>query len=422
MTEETVRPKTRAARDWLKKGPFAIAASTLQGGMNYAIVLYLSFGASLDATGEYRTLFSVYGLLALTSLLESNKVYIRSVVTEDAPAAGALFVNKLVFSLAGAILVAGGWGIGLAAGWFGEDSWAIPVVALLTALVYPFDLYLPHLQAERRFAILFVAESFKYLGSLAVFLIVQEATGSVGLAVALQLLFMGLCGIVFFFLLARRWIRPLAALRRFGHQLRSRPAKDARTLSLANLFPSSLEHVDKLVVGWVFGLAFLGVYTLAYSTGRFLYNILKPAMYVYYNRFVERMPGWPLLRRVGAIFTLLGVLMAGGFWAAVEWVPAMAQFESGTAATMILFCGYGIGIVHAAYSQAFALNKDSNARHALWAHVLATTGSLALLGAALVSPPAVALILLALQYPFRDGFSVLLMDRFRRRTPTPAGT
>jgi hypothetical protein len=313
--------------------------------------------------------------------------------------------------------------LAFAAGWVDQDSWAVPVVALLTPLVYPFDLYLSHLQAERRFATLFVAESVKYLGALAVFLAVQETTGSVGASVALQLLFLGLCSIIFFILFARRWIRPLAAFRRFGRQLRSRPAKDARTFSLANLFPASLEHVDKLVVGWVFGLTFLGVYTLAYSTGRFLYNILKPAMYVYYSRFVERMPGWPLLRRVGAIFTLLGLVMSAAFWAAIEWVPGMEEFESGRAATMILFCGYGIGIVHAAYSQAFSLNKDSNARHALWAHVLATLGSLVLLGAALASPPAVALILLALQYPFRDGISVLLMDRFRKRAvPAAAGT
>jgi hypothetical protein len=41
--------------------------------------------------------------------------------------------------------------------------------------------------------------------------------------------------------------------------------------------------------------------------------------------------------------------------------------------------------------------------------------SLALLGTALLSSPPVALVLLALQYPVRDGLTVLLMNHYRSR-------
>lgn len=409
--------RMRIARDWLAKGPYAIAASTLQGGMNYVVVLYLSFGSSLAATGEYRTLFSLYALLALTSMMESNKVYIRSVVTESADAATALFANKLACSVLGAVAVAGGWGIGRVAGWIESTDLYFPAIALLSAAIYPFDLYIAHLQAKRRFRALFATESVKYLGALGIFLVVYRLSGSVGMAVTAQLAAMSLCTIAFFAIFARRWVRPAQALRQFYGKLRSQPAKEARTLSAANFLPASLEHVDKLLVGWFFGLTVLGAYTLAYSTGRFLYNILKPAMYVYYRRFVDRMPGWPLLRRVGLAFSLLGLGMSAAFLVALARVPEMAKFESGRWATVILFCSYGVGIVHAAYSQAFALNKETNARHALSANALATLASAVLLGSALVSQPPVALVLLALQYPLRDGLSVLLMERFRRAAP-----
>ena len=70
-------------------------------------------------------------------------------------------------------------------------------------------------------------------------------------------------------------------------------------------------------------------------------------------------------------------------------------------------------MLHALYAQAFALNHQSGAGQALKAHLLATMASLILLGCALASPPATALVLLALQYPLRDGLSVLLMAHYR---------
>ncbi|RVT39907.1 lipopolysaccharide biosynthesis protein [Sphingobium algorifonticola] len=416
MTAEAPRKRSgrRAAiLDWLAKGPFAIAASTLQGGVNYFIVLFLSFGAGLAATGEYRTYFSYYSLFALASMMESNKVFIRSVVNDDTAAATGLFANRLLFSVGTVVVLAGIWAVGLLI----EQPLLDPMIlaiGLVGAVIYPFDFYIAELQARRRFRMLFVVESVKYGGALLVFILMVRTGFGIGAAVLAQLAFMGLCNISFFRLFSRRWVLFGEVWRRFGALIAGGPAHQARLYSFANIFPASLEHVDKLLVGWVFGLEFLGVYTLAYSTGRFLYNILKPAMYVYYRRFVDAMPGWPLLRRVSLIFTILGVGTSIIFLAAIAYVPQMAKFADGRWATVILFCSYGLGILHAVYSQAFALNKDSVASHSFRAHMRATAISLILLTVALGSPPMLALILLALQYPVRDGLSVLLMDRYRR--------
>lgn len=398
-----------------------MAAAALQGSMNYAIVLYLSFGASLAATGAYRTLFSYYSLLALATMYESNKVFLRAVVDGDREAGTAVFANRLVFGFAAFVVVLAAWGIDRAvgAGWVPD---VLAPIALISAIVYPFDLYIADLQAGRRFQRLFLVEVVKYALALGSFVALFAGGAGVPGAVLGQLVVLGACNIGFFFLHSRGRVDFGSIPGRWGAMLRSPAAGQARTYSYANMFPASLEHVDKLLVGQVFGLAFLGVYTLAYSTGRFLYNTLKPALYIYYRRFVDEMPGWRLLRRVSGAFTVLGLLCAAAFLLAVEFVPGMARFRDGRWVTVILFLGYGLGILHAVYSQAFSLNKESVAAQSFKAHALSTAASIVFLLAALVSRPAVALVLLALQYPLRDGLSVLLMDRYRRRASSSRET
>ncbi|WP_221794539.1 hypothetical protein [Aquisediminimonas sediminicola] len=399
-------------RAWAVRGPFAIAAAALQGGMNYAIILYLSFAQDLAATGAYRTVFSYYGLLSLASMYESNKVYIRDVVRGDVDGLTAIVANRLIFSLGSFLAIVLAWGIGRASGHFAVPDILLPIAAI-SVCVYPFDLYLARLQAERRFAYLFMIESLKYGGALLLFCLLIAIGWSVGLAVVAQLGLLALCNLWFFALHCARDVQFGAMLVRPFALLNATAARDARTYSIANMLPASLEHVDKLLVGAVFGLQWLGIYALAYSTGRFVYNIIKPALYVYYRHFVDAMPGWRLLRRVALGATYLGALMAGVFLLLVAQWPVMVHFAMGRWVTVILFLGYGLGMLHALYAQAFALNRQSVAGHAFKAHLLATTASLILLGGALASPPATALVLLALQYPLRDGLSVLLMAYYR---------
>ena len=399
---------------FLRKAPFAVAASSLQGAVNYAITVYLSYSASFEATGQYRLLFSFYSLVGLAAMYETNKIFIKSIVADDHESTTGLFANRLVFTVGTFLLCVLAVGIERV---LGGDT--IPLALLWIAavgiVIYPLDSYLSYLQAKARFNLLFAAESVKYLGALAVFVLMIERGFAVETAMAAQLGFMALCHIAYFSLVTRVFIDFGLVRTKLLSLLRSRAAGDARTYSFANLLPASLEHVDKLLVGWVFGLEFLGVYTLAYSTGRFVYNTVKPALYIYYRRFVDRMPGWRLLRWVGGIFTLLGIVSSLIFLWAVAEIPEMERFSSGAPATVILFLAYGVGIVRAVYGQAFSLNKQSDAMHALKAAAIATMLSLVLLATALVSPMHVALILLALQYPLRDGMTVMLMARYRSK-------
>lgn len=410
---KTASPMNRNLRGWLARGPFAIAASTLQGGMNFLIVLFLTYRYGLEDTGEYRMLFSWYSLFALASLLESNKVFIRHIVEEDRDSLTAVFFSRFPFSLGAFLLGAAGWLTGSLTGWF-EIPAMLVVVSAISAIAYPFDLYLPQLQAQGSFFRLFCMEFVKYVGALVLFLVLIESGQSLGNALLAQIGLIASANVLYFLSLCAPRIRFRWGISNLTQLVRLPAARDARTYSFSNMLPASLEHVDKLLVGVVFGLEWLGAYTLAYSMGRFVYNIAKPALYIYYRRFVTEMPGWGILRKVAWSATLFGLCLAAMFWISLSYVPAMDRFASGRWATTILFAGYGLGMVHAIYSQAFALNKDSVAHHSFKAHLIATAASALFLGLALLVPPAPALILLALQYPVRDVLSVLLMDRYRR--------
>jgi hypothetical protein len=411
------RPGRRSALlHFVAKGPFAVAAASLQGAVNYFIVVYLTYGEGLAEAGAYRTLFSYYGLLGLASMFETNKVFIRSIVAEDAHATTALFANRLLFSGSAFVVIAVAYFVAAAAGIDGPSG-DLVWIAAVSAIVYPLDSYISLLQARGRFYALFATEFLKYGSALAAFLLALHLGADIGEAILAQLGAMAVCHAIFFAATVRKLIDFGMIRHRFVALVRSQPAAQARTYSLANIFPSSLEHVDKLLVGWVFGLEFLGIYTLAFSTGRFVYNTMKPALYIYYRRFVDRMPSWKLLRLVSLLFTFAGLAMAALFLAALEYFPQqLGPFRSGASATVILFASYGVGILHAIYVQAFSLNKDSVAGQALHASALATLASLLFLGAALVSEPQVALVLLALQYPVRDGLSTLLLARYRARS------
>lgn len=399
---------------FVRNAPFAIAASALPGAVNFVITVYLAYAAGMAETGEYRILYSCYVLLGLAAMLETSKVFIRAIVSDDHEATTALFANRLLFTLGAFLLVAAGYGIGQAIGAHAITG-SVVAVAALSVIIYPLDSYQSLLQARGRFNLLFLSELIKYALAFAAFVVAVELGFSVTQAMIAQLGTIALCHVAYFSLVTRTFVDFGLVRSRFVHMVRSEPAKQARIYSYATLAPGSLEHVDKFLVGWVFGLEFLGVYTLASTTGRFLYNTLKPALYIYYRRFVDRMPGWRLLRFMGIGFTLFGIGNAVIFLLAIAYIPVMHRFQSGAIATVILFLSYGIGIVRAIYGQAFTLNKDSDASHALSAAVQATMLSLILLGTALLSPPLPALALLALQYPVRDGLTIFLMNRYRVR-------
>jgi hypothetical protein len=398
-----------------RNAPLAILTSSLPGLVNYVIILFLTAHHSLEHVGEYRLLISYLGLVGLASFPETSKIQVRARALGDARASAVLFFTRcygiglvtMTLWCVHALELATGSAI-LPAGLLG--------VATVACLALPAELFLSHLQAERRFALLAGISAVKYLSSLAVFVTLALGGYSIQVAVMAQITTMAAFNVAFF----ATWLGPAVAVNARAvwspaALARDRRAQEAITLSVANWLPGSLEHLDKMVIGYLFGLQALGLYTLAFSTGRFLYNSLKPAFYIYYRQFVDKLPGRRLLQRVTVAFTLLGAALLAAFLAAVYHVPAFAAFEGGEAVVGILFMSYGIAMADAVYTQSYGINRDAKARHLLVANLIISVACLVLFSMSAFVSLAWAQILCALHYPLRHAGTLFALSRLRRR-------
>ena len=346
-------------RYFITHAPFAMVASSMPGLVNYVIILYLVHKSSEADAGLYRLYFSCFSLLGLASLFETSKVLVRSIVNNDTDSVVALFGSRVLFAVCAQALFCLGCVVGYLI-WGDTRFLSVMLIGLIAVVYYPCDCYLPALQARQKFATLFCCEIAKYGTALAAFIILVANSFAVEVAVYGQFLVMLLFNLAYFVFMWRGNIARFLQVARYFAALKSAVAREARTLSLANVLPAALEHIDKLVIGFVFDLKTLGLYTLGFSTGRFLYNALKPALYIYYRSFVHKMPSRALLLNVGVAFTAFGMMLSLMFLLAVAYVPALAKFRGSELVTVILFVSYGLAMVDAIYVQAFAIHPAAD--------------------------------------------------------------
>jgi hypothetical protein len=411
--------RTDGLRRLIRHGPFAMAASSLPGAVNYVAILYLTYLASAAETGRYRLLFSWFALYGLASVYESNKVFIRSIAEGDKSSTVGLFVTQVLFSGVTFLVTLAVWAVSVAMHKPipGELVW----IALLALVFYPTNSYQSYYQVKSWFMLFFVSELAKYGVALVVLLGMLHLGFSIVQSVLAQFAVMAAFHLVYFSFSVATFIDWSAIAGNWREMLMSPASREAQGLSLANFLPSTLEHVDKMIIGAVFGLQTLGLYTLGFSTGRFIYNALKPALYIYYKRFVSRLPTQRLLWVLGIGFSAFGALLSIGFLVVVAHVPALAPFRGTQMVTVILFLSYGIGMVDAVYLQAYSINKDTQSGHILIANTIASVACLGMFGVAALLTGPVALALFALHYPLRHGLSVGIVSLLSRRRLQAAG-
>lgn len=397
----------------LRMGPLAIFASALPGGVNYFIILFLSFSQPVEETGVFRIMISIFAIANLLALSESQKIYIRAVAQEDRAAGAALFANQAAFALV--LFAACATAIFLGSTLGGIDfnySEPILVITGLSALYMPTQCYMAYFQSKRWFFGLAVAETFKYGAALSVFLLATTNGLETTTAVYAQLATMTAVNVVYFSMFSRRFIDFDLLWRRASALLGVRPAAEARMISFAVLAPGMLEHLDKFLLGAAHGVAAVGVYALGYSTGRFLYNILKPATYVFWRGYVDTMPTPRALALVCVGFSAFGAVAAAIFLALVEFVPAMETFRESRYVTVILFLSWGIALADAVYTQSYSINKDRSARDVLTANVVGALIAMPLIIAGAFVPAAgAAMIVFALYYPVRHLAIMIMLSR-----------
>ncbi|MGL4325711.1 MAG: hypothetical protein ACRCTD_16880 [Beijerinckiaceae bacterium] len=395
-----------------------MAASALPGFVNYVIVIYLTYALSASAAGEYRILFSIFSLAGLATLLETSKVFVRAVARDDSQAMGALFLGRIYFAISAVSLLV--LAVVLAPAGFLPERWInaspIAIAVMVAALFYSlFDLYAPYLQAKQSFDRFFLFALIKYITALVLFIAMIWVGYSVTIATTVQLVMMTLFHAVFFLSTAARdmtWSRASAGPVTVAQTAEPR---EAAVLSFANAIPNALEHIDKLVIGAVFGLEVLGLYTLGFSTGRFIYNSLKPAIYIYYRQFVDTMPPARIVLTIGIGFTLFGLVCAGLYWWAIAQIPALYKFRGTEWVAAIIFASYGVAMADAIYAQAFAINKDTRSGHLLTANLISSAACIAMFIVAAMLPVSVALLVFAAHYCVRHALTMVILSHLRRR-------
>ncbi|SFS13217.1 lipopolysaccharide biosynthesis protein [Sphingomonas jatrophae] len=405
--------RSRAAqgrRYFALNAPLAILSSVLPGLSLYAATLLLGSRGDFATAGELRLYASVFGLVGILFLNEMGKFFVRHVVAGDMGEVAKLFYFRLVL----AVLVGGGAGIAicvaLVAGY--PDVAAMAATIAISAVFYPADFFLTLLTAQTRFALLTRLNAIRYVfatGALIGVLVQHGSALHAFLAYTLVLAGFGL-GYTW------RYGRPaLAGLRRFSWQeVAASDVRSAAGLSAANALPNALEHVDKFIVGTLFGLHVLGIYALAFSTGRIIYNAMKPVTTIYYRWLVDHRIERHTALRLFLIGSGIGMGCMVAIWAAYSFIPALDFFRPAAAMSAIIFAGYGLALVNTGELQSEALHHGGRLRRVFWANAGSGLACYGLFLIAALLPESVALLALPGHFALRHGVSLLILYRSRR--------
>lgn len=402
---------------FLKNAPLAIITSSLPGFINYAAILFLTMEFAAEDVGHYRLFLSYFALLGLCSLLESSKVQIRAQVSGDMSVTSNLFLLRIIIMAIVAIGICSLWVLGLII-----EQKIIPdylaIISIFSFFAYPADLYLSYLQGERKFPMLAGVTFIKYIICLIAFVAQMMLSQSVIIATLSQIFLMAAFNVFFCFYWMGDTIKQHARsfLRKPVHIIKSVYTKESFTLSLANWLPSSLEHIDKMLIGYLFGLEALGIYTLAFSTGRFIYNSLKPAFYIYYRHFVQFMPGKKVLGAVFLAFTVFGAFLSLAFGISLEYFSFMEKFKSGAYVVYILFLSYGVAMADAVFSQSYGINKKAISSHLLISNTSISSFCLVLFSLCFWTDAKTGMIICALHYPLRHFGTIVVLWILKKRS------
>jgi hypothetical protein len=401
---------------FLKNAPLAIITSALPGFVNYAAILFLTSQASFEEVGQYRLIMSYFSLMGLFSLMESNKIQVRAAASGETQITSMIFFSRF-YGMLFCLLLAG------LAFWYNSYTNgfnlapSLLIVAFFAFLHYPTDLLISTFQAQKKFGLLAVLTFVKYLLSLTILIGFLMMGASVVVATFFQIAAMTLVNVIFFIVWLGRqmldtisWdlINPIALVK-------SPQVKDAFTLSFAKILPSTLEHADKMIIGYLFGLETLGLYTLAFSTGRFIYNALKPAFYIYYRHYVDALPPRHLLNIVMVVFSVFGIFLSITFYACTLYLPAFAKFEGAETVVYIFFLSYGIAMVDAIYTQSYGINPQANTRHFLVANTVVSLLCYLLFASCTILSAHASMIVCALHYPLWHAGTIYMLYRMRIR-------
>ncbi|MCG8559849.1 MAG: oligosaccharide flippase family protein [Hyphomicrobiales bacterium] len=391
------------------QAPWALIATLSAGLANYVIVIILTKFYDAYVVGQFRLLLSVVGLLGLFSFLETGNILLKAVVENKGGVAKPLFVNRVKYALIGSAV-----GLVLAF-YFYRDGNDIYIPLAFSALVVP--VFFPTAMFE------FINHALKNFRGNAIIDLTRFASVTLLFAAGgffgvyppalLSTYFVVLAGFNAFF-----YARLVEKLKPFATRA-PKEIKDSVQLSLSSVFVNILEHADKLLISYVFGLKALGLYAVGVSTGNLVLFMAKPALTVLNPLLVEERFSGRMLAYIFVGTTIAGVIASVALKPIFAVVFGAEYLEAYDLSKVIIW-GLGIFCVSVLVYNTSVYNKDSPVRVPVLNNFISPVIVLVYLVLAVLLGGEYALLLCAASYPLRQLVNVVILAIISGRTSAHA--
>jgi len=390
--------KLQWIRYTLSHAPWAIIATLSAGLSKYVIVILVAKFYGLATGGQFRLLLSIFGILALFTLVDSGKVAIKYLVQNESGVIRTLYLQRLRWSLLGLAT-----GLGLAAWNYtkGNEVWLpILVAAFCLPLAGPASLFIQINQAHKQFrlnAFYFVLKWGTI--TLAMFALAFLQVNPVWLMSAYFVL--GASFNLLYFSRQDEVYQP---------ENDNKPVYRRASLQLSGsgVFPVLLDNADKFLVSYFFGLEVLGLYVIGVSTGRLFLNFVKPTLTIYFPLLVKHRFAPSLLIGGFAGLSVVGIVAALLMPYYFEYVLGSEYLVAYPFASVIV-SGLGIYFVGVIFYYSAVYHKDSSAEIPAITNVVTAILIIAYMLAALKFGGEYALLLCAASYPLRELVKIVMI-------------
>ena len=195
-------------------------------------------------------------------------------------------------------------------------------------------------------------------------------------------------------------------------------AKEYRLQSLqlsgSGMFAILMEHADKFLISYFFGMEALGLYAIGVSTGRLLLNLVKPMMTIFFNHFVNHRPSTSMLVATFVVLTAVGVGVAFAMKPYFAYVLSPIYFAAYPMAAIIV-AGLGIYCVQVVMFYSAIYYKGTKMVVPTLVNLIVAALTVVYLFAAIYWGGQHALLLCAASYPLRDALVLIMVPLLSRR-------
>lgn len=377
--------------------PWALVASLSTGLSNYLILLLLSGAYGLAASGQFRLYLSIILILRIFSLTETGKIAVKYLVLGERGVVMPLLLNRMRWSFLGVVA-----GFVTAAIFYsrGSDLW-IPIMigSALLPLTYPSDIYGQINQARRQFRANAIYSATKN-GALVLLAVIAASSTKFAVVPFLVAYSVLLTAFNVYFLTrhAETFEPPSANADTY--------VREGLHLSGGGLFPVALEHADKFLIGYFFGLEALGIYTIGVSTGQLLVRFVKPLLTIFFPILVNHLPTTKIL--VGTLVVLTAVGLAGAIPLDFYFTIVLGStYLAGYPLAVIVLSGLGFHATGVIIQYSSIYHKHSRVVIPNITNITTTLIVVCCLLLAVFHERNIALLLCAASYPLRDLLNIV---------------